>query len=145
MFDFAPHGYLVTDMDGNVKEFNRAAVGMLGSKNFITDKPLLIFIAENDHKDFFRMLSTLKESHGEVERELVMRPHEAPPFLASIKVSTILGAEGKPVGLRWLIRDISDRQRAERSQLEAEKQRLSDAYNRSLKALISINDPVVYL
>ena len=45
--------------------------------------------------------------------ELLLQPREREPFPAAIAVSTICDSQGELVGLRWLIRDVSERQQAE--------------------------------
>ena len=133
LFDFTPDAYLVTDMDGNIKESNRAAVRIVGSQAFVADLPLLAFIAEKDHQGFSGMLKLVQESQAEVEQEWIVQPHGASPFPAVVKACVVFDATGKPAGLSWLISDISGRRQVERSQqTEVEKQRLSSAYNRSL-------------
>jgi PAS domain S-box-containing protein len=139
LFDFAPDGYLVTDLEGVIEEANQTAVRMLGSKAHLSHKPLLAFITKEHHLKYVRLLLSIKGPQSEPihETELMMRPRGLPPFPASIELSPIVDSEGKPVGIRWLLWDSSIRQQAEisrleLSRLEAEKQRLSNDYNRSL-------------
>ena len=131
LFDFAPDTHIVTDMDGNIQEINQAAT-IFGVEPYVIGKPLLLSVVQQDHKSFLRLLNEQKESRAERERELIMKPHKGTPFLALVKVSTLVDAQKKPYGLIWLIRNIEDRKRVQADQLEAEKQRLSNAYNRSL-------------
>jgi len=45
LFDLAPDGYLVTDLDGTIQEANLAAATLLNiHREFLVGKPVLIFI-----------------------------------------------------------------------------------------------------
>jgi two-component system cell cycle sensor histidine kinase/response regulator CckA len=46
LFEFAPDGYLMTDVAGMIKEANRAAIALLQvTPGFLVGKPLAIFVA----------------------------------------------------------------------------------------------------
>src|SRR5579884_709727 len=51
LFDFAPDGYLVTDLQGIILQANHAAAAMLGTrKEFVVGKPLLFYVANGDRR-----------------------------------------------------------------------------------------------
>ena len=53
LFDFAPDGYLVTDPQGVIREANRvAAILFQVPQGFLIGKPLLLFVAPEDRRDF---------------------------------------------------------------------------------------------
>ena len=53
LFDFAPDGYLVTDLAGVIREANRAAGELLGvSARYLTGKPLASYVAMDDRAAF---------------------------------------------------------------------------------------------
>jgi len=109
LFDFAPDGYLVTDTHGIILEANRAASVLLNvPQRYLIRKPLLSYIAQPDHKAFFNFLSQLQDIDRREEWELCLQPREKVCFDAALTVVTVrIG--GKPVALRWLMRDISER------------------------------------
>ncbi|WP_414519317.1 ATP-binding protein [Nostoc sp. PCC 9305] len=125
LFDFAPDGYLVTDTFGTILEANRAATIHLNvSQRFLTGKPLLTFIAQSDHQAFFNYLTQLQQLDRGGEWEVCLQPREKICFDVALTVVTVRNDLGKPVALRWLMRDISQRRRLElqRQQLFANEQ-----------------------
>lgn len=125
LFDFAPDGYLVTDTYGTILEANRAATIHLNvSQRFLIGKPLLTFIARSDHQAFFNYLTQLQEIDRGGEWEVCLQPRKKVSFDVALTVVTVRNQEGKPVALRWLMRDITKRKHleSEREQLFANEQ-----------------------
>ena len=120
LFDSAPDAYLVTDMDGVIQEANLAAAGLLGlSKRFLKGKPFATFIPEEGRQVFWRFLLEADRSIETVEREMRLRPRRRELVEASMTVSVVRDPHGFPLSLRWLVRDLTDR-----NQAEAERYRL---------------------
>ena len=114
LFDFAPDGYVVTDATGTIQEANRAIATLLAvPQDFLVGKPLVVFVAEKDRKAFHIQLTRLTESQRLEDWEVYLQPREGKPFPAAITTSIIRNPEDKLVGLRWLIRDITERKEAE--------------------------------
>ncbi|MBD6614441.1 response regulator [Komarekiella sp. 'clone 1'] len=125
LFDFAPDGYLVTDIYGTILEANRAASVLLNvSQRFLIRKPLLSYIAQSDHQAFFDFLTQLQHLDRREEWEICLQPRKQVCFDAAVTVVTVRNNQREPVALRWLMRDISDRKRLEleRNQLLASEQ-----------------------
>jgi hypothetical protein len=115
LFEFAPDGYLVTDTAGIIQEANRAAAILLAvHQKYLVNKPLILFIAHQDRKTFSIQLN------NEQQWEAYLKPRGGTAFPASIRAAAMYDSEGKQVGWRWLLCDISDRQQA--------KERLCKAY-----------------
>ena len=120
LFDFAPDGYIVTDTNGIILEANRAASVQLNLlQRFLIGKPLLTFIARSDHQSFFNHLTQLQDLDRGGEWEVCLQPREKICFDVALTVVTVRNEEGKPVALRWLMRDITKRKR-----LESEREQL---------------------
>lgn len=87
-------------------------------------KPLLTFIAQSDHQAFFNYLTQLQHLDRGGEWEVCLQPREKICFDVALTVVTVRNEKGKPVALRWLMRDISQRRRLEsqREQLFANEQ-----------------------
>jgi PAS domain S-box-containing protein len=116
LFDLAPDGYLVTDLYGLVQEANHAAARLVGVRqDRLLGKPLLSYVAEDDRDAFIRWLAFYREG-GELGREpweVRLQPRQREPFVASISMAPVRDAGGRPVGLRWMIRDVTGRVRRE--------------------------------
>ena len=114
LFEAAPDAYLVTDTDGIIREANQAAVGLLGlSKRFLTGKPLATFIPEDERPAFRGLLREIAQSPKAVEREIKLRPRRREPVEVAVTLSVVRDSQGRPTGLRWLVRDLTDRNQAE--------------------------------
>jgi len=111
LFDFAPDGYLVTDATGIVQEANRAAATLLAvPQGYLVGKPLRIFVPEAERQTF---LTRLPELHQVQSWEVNLQPRRGLPFPVAITVTAVGDHQGNLSGLRWLIRDITERKRAE--------------------------------
>jgi two-component system NtrC family sensor kinase len=115
LFEFAPDGYVVTDLAGTIQEANRIAASLLGiQQNFLIRKPLISYIAQQDHRHFSEILSRLKNEPNSHIFEMTVQPRGAPSFPVSVTVSVVSAPTGSKPGLvRWLLRDISQRREAE--------------------------------
>ena len=114
LFEFTPDGYLVTNPEGIIKEANRAAGLQLGvHQDYLQGKPLRIYI--KDRKDFDTLLSRLQKKEQKVieEWEGFLIPRKKGVFYARIIIAPIYDNQGNLIGLRWLIRDITKRKKAE--------------------------------
>jgi PAS domain S-box-containing protein len=110
LFEFAPDGYLVTDVAGIIQEANRAAATMLAVRQkYLRNKPLILFIAHEDRQAFTAQLNNSQQLQ---EWEVYLKPRGGKAFPASIRVAAMSDSEGKQVGWRWLLCDISERQQA---------------------------------
>lgn len=114
LFEFAPDGYLVTDTNGKILEANRAAATVLNiPKNFLIGKVLTNFIPEEERRAFRSQLIRLHEIERMQDWEIRLQPRRGDIFDASLNVTTITDKQGKPLGWRWLVRDITARKQAE--------------------------------
>ena len=121
LFEFAPDGYLVTDNGGIIQEANSAAATLLNVRQeFLVGKSLVKFVAQADRQAFHSCLGQFNRCR---KQKLSMQPRGGKPFLAAVTVSAIGTPQGKSVGWRWLIRDITNYQRAEQA-LRQSKERL---------------------
>ncbi|MGQ4649358.1 ATP-binding protein [Lyngbya aestuarii] len=163
LFEEVPDGYLVTDDRGVIQEANRTAAIMLNvAQNLIVGKPLALFVSKASHTTFYSQLRQLtqlssnrdcqccspsqaptspdyQEDHYNnaiVLRnwEVQIQPRHQESFLAAITVSTTCSDQGHSVGLRWLLRDITEYKQAQEALLSSERklkqqaQQLSQAF-----------------
>jgi len=74
LFDFAPDGYLVTDIDGVIQEANRAASTLLKvSQRHLVGKPIVKFIAADSRPAFLTHLARLQRGDSVVRNSVSAR------------------------------------------------------------------------
>jgi PAS domain S-box-containing protein len=108
LFDFAPDGYLVTDLAGVIREANRAAGELLGiAARYLMGKPLASYIAMDDRATFRGGLTRLLRE-GRRENWIVrVQPRRGGSFDAAVTAAVVRDWDGAPSSLRWLFREIS--------------------------------------
>jgi PAS domain S-box-containing protein len=122
LFDFAPDGYLVTDVEGIIQEANRAVSELLCVRvAFLIGKPLTVFVpAAEQHKFHTQLIQSIKPQLMPLQNwEVYLQPRGGVPFIGSINISAIYNQEQKIIGLRWLIRDVTERKRLEEALIKA--------------------------
>lgn len=124
LFEFAPDAYFVTDEAGIIREANRAASVLLNvPQKFLVGKPLVDFVPTDDRPAFRSELLALEHRSPLQEWEVRLQPRHGRPFPGAVTVAEIRDLEGRPVGRRWQIRDLTERRRAE----EERKRLLAEA------------------
>lgn len=114
LFEFAPDGYLVTDDLEVIREANRAAAELLKvEQQFLIGKTLINYIPLEERQTFRAKLNQLRQSDWMQEWELKIAPRKSTVFDAAVTVSTVRSFEGKSIGWRWLVRDITARKHAQ--------------------------------
>jgi PAS domain S-box-containing protein len=151
LFELAPDPYLVTDADGAVRDANDAAVGLLGvARDALLRRPLAVFVPAEERREFRARLLRLAQTGREADWPLRLRPRggEARPLVATAALSR--DEDGAAV-VRWLLRDVTDRLRAEESahlladtraalaEAEAARQRLVAVLEETTDAFFSVD------
>lgn len=122
LFEFAPDSYLVTDIAGTIQVANRAASSLLNvSQQFLVGKPIDIFFTPEVRQTFLSKLAELCSSSHVQEWEVSLQPRKSEFLNAALTIIAVRNPEGKPTALRWLLRDITDRKRAEEELIESER------------------------
>ncbi|ACC83293.1 PAS domain S-box protein [Nostoc punctiforme] len=117
LFEFAPDGYLVTDVAGIIQEANRTAATMLAVRQkYLRNKPLILFIAHQDRQAFNARLNNSQQLQ---EWEIYLKPRGGKAFPASVRVAAMYDSEGDLVGWRWLLCNINERQQAKKALRQA--------------------------
>jgi PAS domain S-box-containing protein len=114
LFEFAPDGYVVTDESGMIVEANRAADIMLVGQSRRLARRLLVSYVQHEYRRSFRDELYALSNPGYLSHfETVIKPHDSVSFDASFTGNAMRDSEGRIIGIRWLIRDISERKRCE--------------------------------
>lgn len=120
LFEFAPDGYLVTDTAGTIREANRAAAALLNiARHFLAGKPVTAFVAPGARRAFRARLTGLRRGQQPGEWIVPLQPRGRAPFDAAMTATVERDREGAPAGLRWLLRDITERRRSEAARARA--------------------------
>ncbi|HEY7163760.1 MAG TPA: ATP-binding protein [Candidatus Binatia bacterium] len=126
LFEFSPDGYLVTDPKGVIQAANVMAARLfnVGLAHLI-GKPIVLFLGNAAVRNVLEQSrATAMQNRTEIRTwESQVRPRSGEPFDAMIRSSVIFDARGKEVGLRMLIRDVSDAKRRE-AELNASQEQL---------------------
>jgi two-component system, cell cycle sensor histidine kinase and response regulator CckA len=116
LFNFAPDGYLVTSVDGVIQEVNYVAAQLLNVRHsYLIGKPLTVFVHPQERQNFRKLMLQLQQEGQIRHSELHIYHNEgSTDFPAEVTAAIECDRTGKVIGLRWLLRDISDRKQAER-------------------------------
>ena len=119
-FDFAPDGYLQTDLQGVIHEANYAAAQLIGvRKEFLLGKPLGFFMAEECHATFYERLARLATRTDMEQWEAILAPLGGKLRRFLLKVTSQTDEEGTK--LRWVLRDVTELREAQRQALQSER------------------------
>lgn len=124
LFEFAPDGYLVTDIYGTVQEANRAATQLLNiDQKHLIGKPVVCFVSDYSRRKFRWVLNHLLTTHRIQEWEVQLNRCGEESFDAALTVEAVRDGS-QVVALRWLLRDITARKQAEKQLHQVELQNL---------------------
>src|SRR5919106_3174471 len=114
LFEFAPDGYLVTDMQGNILEANQTAAKQLNNPlAALVGKVITDFVHAEQRRSFQADLISMGTESAARKWEVRLAPKNSIPFDTVLTVGAVRAEQGSPIGLRWLIHDVTERKRAE--------------------------------
>ncbi|MEW6353375.1 MAG: EAL domain-containing protein [Pseudomonadota bacterium] len=140
LFEFAPDGYLVTDMDGAVREVNQAAAQLLNvAQTSLPGMSLINFIAREERRAFRDRLMRLRYVERMTHEWVVqIWPHDAAPWDAELTVGVMRDDYDRPVALRWMLRDVTERKLTE-ERLQRARDELENRVRERTKELVRLN------
>jgi PAS domain S-box-containing protein len=114
--EFVPDAYIITDVNGVIQETNHAVVTLLNrSPQFLVGVSLHVYVAESECQAFYNHLKQLHQIDRVQEWEINLRGTNITPKTVMARVAVIRNQNGCPMGLRWLLRDLTPSQQAEPS------------------------------
>lgn len=115
LFNFAPDGYLVTNPAGVIESANQTICDLLGvSPVDLINKPLIVFVTRENYSLIFHQLDRRSFADCNQTWEITLQPWHRKAFPAEVTVTPIYEIADTITGLRWSIRDITERQESER-------------------------------
>src|SRR6266850_2436850 len=143
LFNFAPDGYVVTNLKGQIQDANVAACRLLNrDQQSLIGVPFAQFFAPDDRQKLVELPLAKPDPSEKAERveAVLLSPNGTEPIPCALRVNAISDARGVVIGLRWSIRDITERKWAEERQ--AKLLELVETVNRA-KALPEIYEAAV--
>ncbi len=114
LFEHAPAGYLVTSIDGAIRQANPAALALLEtSDRAIVGRSLAVFVPDGQRRAFREKIADLLQTTVPQEWVISMCSWEGASVEARLTASVLRGASGRPLALYWLIRDVDEPSAAE--------------------------------
>ncbi|HEU4457196.1 MAG TPA: ATP-binding protein [Longimicrobium sp.] len=142
LFHFAPDPYLVTDLEGTIREANRAAGTLLGVRESrLRGKPLAVFVDPDGARSFRAALAGIPARDRVEGWEVRLVPRGGAAALeVSCTVAVARSRAGRAEGLRWMLRDVTGRreaeERARRLEADAAAHAEAEAGRRRLAAVL---------
>jgi PAS domain S-box-containing protein len=111
LFEFAPDGYLVTNAEGIIQQANLAAAQLLNlSRQLLVGKPIFNFVSLEERQPFRFEVNQLCESDRVGELVVRLQQPNGDYFDVGLTVAVVRNQQGKATSLRWLMRNITERQ-----------------------------------
>ncbi|HEY0553849.1 MAG TPA: PAS domain S-box protein, partial [Thermoanaerobaculia bacterium] len=124
LFEEAPFGYLVTDVNGTIEEANRAAADLFAVRqDLLAGKPFTVFLDLEDRSAFRDLLRRVGAGEPGGEMEVRIKSRDGALFSTVLTGVRDADAENRTARLRWTVRDISKTKAAEEA-LRASEERL---------------------
>ncbi len=129
MFDLAPDAYLLTSVDGTIREANRAAAAMLSMRqDALPGKSLFLFTDDEARAELEAKLAPwhsdepihTNQLRYALRGQIRLRVYKGASFPADYTISPARDGHGQIIGLRWILRDLSENTRAEQALRERE-------------------------
>jgi PAS domain S-box-containing protein len=115
LFELAPDAYVSTDLLGIITEANQSASRLLRILHRpLRGRPLAAYVATEDRPQFRTLLSQRSRRSGPITITLRIQPRQGEPIEAEFTYSTAHDFAGNPVGFRWIIRDVTEKERLAR-------------------------------
>ena len=129
VFDRAPDGYVLTDLEGVISDANRTAAALLSVRqDFLIGKSLRLFMEEGAQASLADQIAQWQQAApGQTKPlstilrgQLQLRVYKGATFPADFALSPARDEEGHLTGLRWILRDLSESTRTAQALRESE-------------------------
>ncbi len=111
LLEFAPEAYLVTDKTGIIREANRTAATVFNiPQRFLTGKPLIMLVVQEQRRIFLSKLNKLDKQNWEQKWKIRLQPRGGEVFEAIAQITNISNQDHQLVNVGWVIRPLSNQQ-----------------------------------
>jgi PAS domain S-box-containing protein len=119
LFDLAPDAYFVTDLSGRIQEANQRATTILNVPlSILSGMSMSVFMVA-DRAAFRALLHTLQAGESVESWEVSVQPRQRAPFAATVNAAPARAPQGQLLGVRWLLRDITQLKQTEEALRQA--------------------------
>src|SRR5438477_171301 len=110
LFDEAPDAFVVTTLDGTIRDANRRAADLLGvaCTRLLVRKPLFLFVDAEQRRTLRGFVAELGRQSGVRRMELQLRPRLGPAVRVVAEVSSVRDAGSGRQQLSWILHDLSE-------------------------------------
>lgn len=115
LFVHAPVAYIVTSLNGTIRQANLAAADLFFSaEKLLIGRSLALFVPEGERRAFRDRLAQLREnSQAPQTWETRLQPWRGAGFQARLTVAFARGRLGRPIAIRWIIQNTDEYARTE--------------------------------
>jgi len=111
LFELAPDGYIVTNTEGIIQEANHTAAKLFNvSKHFLVGKSMINFVSLEERQQIRNELVQLWQLPKSKELLIHLQKSHGELFDAALTVLVVRNSQGKITCLRWMVRNICQRQ-----------------------------------
>jgi PAS domain S-box-containing protein len=110
LFVHAPVAYLITSLNGTIRQANLAAAELFFSaEKFMIGRSLALFVPEGERSAFRDRLAQLRgQSQQRHTWETRLQPWRGSGFQSRLTVAFAHGRLGRPTAIRWIIQNIAE-------------------------------------
>jgi PAS domain S-box-containing protein len=106
--ELAPFGYLITTKEGTIRETNPVAARLLNvPQQRVVGKPLIVFIAPEQRREFYAQLHELPPGESNRQWQVWIQPRHGVCLKALCTISPLQDAQNQILGWHWCIQDLS--------------------------------------
>jgi PAS domain S-box-containing protein len=110
----APVAYLVTNMNGTIRQANYAAAELFSStEKFMVGRSLALFVPEGERRAFRERLAQVAHNRHPQSLEVRLQSWTGMPFQAALTAAVAHGPLGHPTAIRWIVQTSTARAPAE--------------------------------
>lgn len=147
LFELVPDAYLVTDLAGTIQEANDAAATLFNTQpRSLIGKPLVNFV-EPELRSLFQTKRSQLVQRQRLDFSVRFHSLSNSPLDIALTVSLLHDQEDGTSSLRWLLRDITERKRAEAAleQMSYDPSHDRPTFNYSKGDIIPIEPQTIWL